>query len=92
MSLAKVPSVCARAQPNPAHYVVAQMESFHTEVPLREIPVRCTNCQNLARPHMVATPVYLALHGLQQGTYVIEINPQESEITPYAHVSIRKKA
>jgi len=160
--------ICGKAEPNPAHFAVAEMEKSYTQFllitqnvdglheragsskmieihgniwqarctqchtvfgipdyPLAEIPVKCTSCNELARPHivwfgesydrelledamsflsrcellivigtsgMVSIPVYFAQQARSVGAFVVEINPNDSEISALANVSIRGKA
>lgn len=156
------------AQPNPAHYTIAEMEAYYPEflvitqnidtlhtkagsTKLLEIHgniykarctecetvfdnlytslpddlIRCPACHALARPHivwfgelydmqmidqaiaflaatdvvivvgtsgMVSTPVYFALEALQHGAYIIDINPEISEVSGHAHCHLQEKA
>lgn len=156
------------AQPNPAHYTIAEMESYFPEfllitqnvdtlhakagsaklleihgniykarctacetvfdnlrTSLPEDLIRCPTCRELARPHivwfgemydtrlidratqflaatdvvlivgtsgMVSTPVYFALEAIQRGAYAIDINPDVSEVSGYAHCHLQEKA
>ncbi len=156
------------AQPNPAHYTIADMEACYPEFLLitqnvdtlhskagstklleihgniykarctecetvfdnlsTSLPkelIRCPACQALARPHivwfgelydmrlinqataflatadvvivvgtsgMVSTPVYFALEAIQHGAYVIDINPEISEVSGHAHCHFQENA
>ncbi len=158
--------ICAKAEPNPAHTVVAELENRYAEfllvtqnvdglharagsrkmaeihgniwkarctrcgtifetphTPLAEIPVSCASCGGLARPHilwfgetydqtllssviefvsgsdaviiigtsgMVPMPVYLA--GLARRAFKIDVNPEPSQLSDIADLSLRGKA
>ncbi|PIW15915.1 MAG: NAD-dependent protein deacylase [Armatimonadetes bacterium CG17_big_fil_post_rev_8_21_14_2_50_66_6] len=160
--------LCAQAEPNDGHRVIAEMERHYDDFllitqnvddlhpragstklveihgnifrarctvclehfglsdgPLREVPVLCPACGKLARPHIVwfgetyesgvlnrattflartdvvlvvgtsgavTTPVSLALQAIGRGAYAIEINPNESQVTRFAHTFLQQNA
>lgn len=95
------------------------------DVPLKEIPPKCSTCGSLLRPHIVwfgetyfpgvleacyeylsdcdllfiigtsgavATPVYLAGYGIQNGAFSVEVNLDKTSLSSIVNYSFQEKA